>query len=561
MKLAKIKKLRIALLVDSIENSKYVYDIAKFCKWHDYIELDSLIIQDTEILNKNFFRKLSREIKKRGFKSLLNKIFFFIITMIEKEIIQRNLISKNHFQKFSLNELISNKIYTKPEVSKSGLIFSYDEKLIGEIKLRDIDLIIRFGSGILTGNILSVTKYGIISFHHGDNTINRGGPAGFWEVALNQATTGFTIQQLTEELDGGNVLYRGRTQTRSYYLLNQVNIYLKSNFYLKMLLNDIAKNKRLPDVIPSLPYFEKLYKSPNFFSQLNYIKNTLSKLIIKFIERYIFRKHYRWNVAFQYRNWRSLVMWKAIKIKNPPYHFLADPFVVSNGDKDYCFLEDYDYKKSKASIAVYEFKNNQAIRLGNVIEENFHLSYPYIFKYNSKYYMVPESSANRDIRVYEAVEFPMKWKFNKTLMSNISAADTTIFQKDQIWWLFTNVDTADLGNHCSELFIYYAENPLSSNWNAHPMNPIFCDSNKARMGGILKEKENIFRVSQQQGFDLYGKALQINKIVVLTKDSYQEETIHTVEPNFFEKILGVHHMHSNEKITAFDYLKKTKINF
>ena len=41
--------------------------------------------------------------------------------------------------------------------------------------------------------------------------------------------------------------------------------------------------------------------------------------------------------------WNQLIMGQAIKIENPPGHFLADPFVVRDGDKDYCFVEDFDY--------------------------------------------------------------------------------------------------------------------------------------------------------------------------------------------------------------------------
>ena len=53
---------------------------------------------------------------------------------------------------------------------------------------------------------------GIISFHHGDNNINRGGPAGFWEVFNEEPSTGFIIQRLTEELDGGDVIFKANRE-------------------------------------------------------------------------------------------------------------------------------------------------------------------------------------------------------------------------------------------------------------------------------------------------------------------------------------------------------------
>ncbi len=43
------------------------------------------------------------------------------------------------------------------------------------------DVLIRCGKGILRGDILYAARHGILSFHHADNRINRGGPPGFWE--------------------------------------------------------------------------------------------------------------------------------------------------------------------------------------------------------------------------------------------------------------------------------------------------------------------------------------------------------------------------------------------
>jgi methionyl-tRNA formyltransferase len=80
--------------------------------------------------------------------------------------------------------------------------------------------IYRGGSGILRGDILTLCKYGIISFHHGNNDINRGGPPGFWEVYNKEPSTGFIIQKLKNELDGGDVLFKGEIMTSSIYSIN-----------------------------------------------------------------------------------------------------------------------------------------------------------------------------------------------------------------------------------------------------------------------------------------------------------------------------------------------------
>jgi hypothetical protein len=145
-------------------------------------------------------------------------------------------------------------------------------------------------------------------------------------------------------------------------------------------------------------------------------------------------------------------------------------------------------------------------------------------------------------------------------MDDVSAVDTTIFERDGIWWLFTNIDSINVGDHCSELSIFYADDPLTDRWTPHPKNPIFVDSLKARNGGILFDGDLIFRVSQRQGFDQYGAGSGINRITHLSRTDYQEEAVFAVERNFFKNLIGTHHIHSNGKITVFDYLEKVRVD-
>ena len=63
--------------------------------------------------------------------------------------------------------------------SKSNLFLKFTDKDLSLISSYDLDCIIRCGSGILKGEILKLTKFGVISFHHGDNRFYRGGPSGF----------------------------------------------------------------------------------------------------------------------------------------------------------------------------------------------------------------------------------------------------------------------------------------------------------------------------------------------------------------------------------------------
>ena len=59
----------------------------------------------------------------------------------------------------------------------------FSETDIETIRSYDLDFILRFGFGIIQGDILEAARYGVWSYHHDDERVIRGGPPCFWEVA------------------------------------------------------------------------------------------------------------------------------------------------------------------------------------------------------------------------------------------------------------------------------------------------------------------------------------------------------------------------------------------
>lgn len=69
----------------------------------------------------------------------------------------------------------------------------------------DSTVCLRLGFGFIVGPVLSAFDHGVLSYHHGDLRAYRGQPMGFWEFLEGAETAGVTVQQLTDELDAGNV--------------------------------------------------------------------------------------------------------------------------------------------------------------------------------------------------------------------------------------------------------------------------------------------------------------------------------------------------------------------
>ena len=260
--------MKIGIILDSINTSWYINDLVEWIKKNPNLTLEVLLIQNIDDKKKSL---VSQKLSK-----ILDRIFFKIINIIEKKLIYKKYSQyKKHFLKYNLKKFEIDEVNVQFQKSKNGKIFIYSQESIHKIKKLNLDIIIRGGSGILKGEILNSAKFGVISFHHGNNLVNRGGPSGFWEVYEKNSKTGFTIQILTDQLDGGNVLKRGNFKTEQFYYLNDIILKERSNYYMKKVLEEINEVKELPSLMKNYPYYNKLYIMPNFIESINYLSSRI----------------------------------------------------------------------------------------------------------------------------------------------------------------------------------------------------------------------------------------------------------------------------------------------
>jgi hypothetical protein len=550
-------QLRIGLLLDSLIVSKSVYELCEWSRQQNSVCISHQILFYPRNQCEGRLQKTRRMLRQNGIQYAISQAFFSSIVALEKMLLRRIARYKNHLRSFDLSELIPNRTTIHPTATSRDDICIFDDEEVCKVKDLNLDLLINFSRSILKGNIVSAARLGIISLHFGANHINRSGPPGFWEVYLRQDTTAFIIERRTSELAYGEVLFEGCVGTKSFYLLNQAAIYEKSFYYLKSVLIEIATTGQIRRSIHAFPSINGRYPVPRLKESTIYLFLLLSRLGHRLV-RNILGIDYRWNVAFVYSNWTEPAFSGAIKLRNPPNHFLADPFVITRNGGDYCFVEDYDYGSRRGCIAVYEIEKESGMRIGVALEEDFHLSFPFLFEFEGTLYMCPESSGNRDIRLYKCVEFPLRWELETVLMKNLSAVDSMLLEKNGKWWLITSIDPTNNEEHNAELSIYSADFPLSTEWKSHKRNPIFMDATRGRNGGLLRDGARIFRVAQGQGFDMYGKTTSINEMLEINDHDYVETPVLKGAPNSPGAVSG-HHLHSNGKITVFDFTTSSSI--
>ncbi|TFH06792.1 MAG: hypothetical protein E4H07_09980 [Nitrosomonadales bacterium] len=551
-------KKKIGVLLGSTNSSWYLYETIKALS--DSGKVDIVYIVNSPVVSLSRWRK----VRRIGVRGLLEKLLFKCIKVTEEIVLSkrdRNVdISRKTFDlsKFSDIPIVS----IPPEFSPSGLVVRYSDTCVDRLLNLGLDIIIRGNApGIFRGNILSASRQGILSFHHGDNRWNRGGPPGFWEVYLRKSSTGFVIQILSEELDGGRVLFRGNVATKRTFTQNKAALYAESNPELTRILLNYAETGNLPTQEAEIPYGGGLLVSPNAKQAISYLFRTISLHLRVAWIRLVLKQKDRWGVAFIHSHWESASLRNGIEIANPPNRFLADPFVFSKNGRTICFVEDYCFLKKRGLISAIElFENGNYTNLGPVIEEPFHMSFPYIFEFQSELYMIPETEEAESVRLYRCVDFPEKWEYQYDLLNGIKAVDTMVFEREGKWWLLTNTKNGPHMRHGSILSAYSSDSPVSQNWTAHQQNPLVFNSEVGRNGGILKMEEgSMVRVRQKQGFAYYGKSLSLARIDILNDSEFKETTIAEVTANFFRDLDGNHHVHCHDHYTVYDYCRSQRV--
>ena len=81
----------------------------------------------------------------------------------------------------------------------------------------------------------------------------------------------------------------------------------------------------------------------------------------------------------------------------------------------------------------------------------------------------------------------------------------------------------NIDDHSSELHIFYSDSHDSQHWTKHESNPIFINSTFERNACFIGHENNLYRVSQSQGFSEYGESLQIHMIKNLTPSCSEEQ--------------------------------------
>lgn len=209
-------------------------------------------------------------------------------------------------------------------------------------------------------------------------------------------------------------------------------------------------------------------------------------------------------------------------------NWCADPMLVDDGEKTWLFYEAVlgDHGHIEVAQVLDDCTLGKPVV---VLKDECHYSYPFVFRYDNTWYMIPESSASAEIRLYRATAFPEKWEMITVLLRE-KAVDTTVFEHNGQLYLLTYLpDTATERVTPRAYKLNFREGDASLaalSWAGY-------DELRVRGAGpVISEGQTLYRPAQISREQRYGDGLVFYRINDTA--GYKEEPVCEMGPEHLE---------------------------
>ena len=118
--------------------------------------------------------------------------------------------------------------------------------------------------------------------------------------------------------------------------------------------------------------------------------------------------------------------------------------------------------------------------------------------------------------------------------------------------MFANVSERAGCSTWDELCIFYADSPVSRQWQAHRSNPVISDVSRARPAGAFFTQNGALIRPSQDSTGRYGRALNFNRVDELSETRYCETTVRSVAPGHRSGFSGIHSFSIAGNLTFYD---------
>lgn len=233
----------------------------------------------------------------------------------------------------------------------------------------------------------------------------------------------------------------------------------------------------------------------------------------------------------------------------------ADPLIYARGEESYVFMEAFERSSGLGKIAVSRLYEGKLESPRVIISEDFHLSFPVIFSFQEKMYMIPETSTAHKVILYECKDFPYSWEKRVELLEGTELVDIVPVEYDAQGITF-------LASQCEENSLRVKFQALRINFQGESINAELLENYNKRQeysycnrNGGLPGKD--YLILQKSTPGIYGYSI----LFVENKDKIPEmvEVIKEIKPtdikvkeNTVKHIIGTHTYSSTEKYEVID---------
>jgi hypothetical protein len=537
--------LRIGVMVDGFEILSAFRQVLTDIQASDFARLELVIVnRQPSPPQAPAAGRLSRYMRALANPDRRRLLLYTLYQRLD----ERRMASPNPLEMVDCTDILS--ICPRLDVTPIAqrFVHRFTPEDVAAVRSCNLDVLLRFGFNILRGDVLTCARYGIWSFHHGDNVHYRGGPALFWEVVEGNPRSGVILQVLTEKLDDGYVLCKSIFST-ARGLWRSLNVpypyWGSTHFVIRKLheLHECGWEALKAHSVPPEPYQgkTKIYRAPDNRQMVRWLAPKFAgKVLARPFRR---EKVYHWRICLRRAVSPRMLLEPSTKwsdyrcIEASAGHFYADPFLLERSGQLWLFFEDYLYSDKRGRIVCAPVQPDLSVGAPTpCLEARYHLSYPCVFEHDGEVFMIPESARNGTVDLYRATEFPFQWELEKTLFRG-TAVDTTPLFHGGGWYFFTTLSEPPGNAAFGALF---CADRLTGEWALHPASPITTDVRYARSAGAIQRIDNRLLRPVQDCSENYGRRIHIEEILRLTPDAHESRPVHTIEPDWEKGLEGVH---------------------
>lgn len=250
--------------------------------------------------------------------------------------------------------------------------------------------------------------------------------------------------------------------------------------------------------------------------------------------------------------------------KPKPVLFQADSFLFVKDEELFLFYE-LQHWDNPGYIVMTKTSDLKTWTMPIIVlQEPFHLSFPYVFEDNGTIYMVPESQESDSIRLYRANDDLTSFTFVRTLLKkereeglHYNLNDSHIYKQEGKYYLFTSYQEDWM--YYQELYV--TEDLLNGSFVRHPQSPICTSNEYGRNGGSLIQYGNKLLRVTQDCHQNYGDNISLMEVIQLDEQHYQEQLfMRNVFPKNSIFIDGGHQLNIVQYKGQYIYATDYKVN-